>query len=91
MICPGFVEGERITENFDGKKPPAMAGTVTKQQVAKAVVKAIQSNRGEIIVNKGLGKVVDWFEAMAPDFTATTMRRSGVDRLFRDAAEQKKG
>jgi short-subunit dehydrogenase len=86
VICPGFVDGERVFENFEGRKPPALAGMVTKDSVAKAVQGAIVRNRGEVIVNKGLGRVIDWFQAVAPDFTQNNIRRTGVTDLFREQA-----
>ena len=87
VICPGFVEGERIQHNFEGKPPPKQAGTVTPAAVAKATIDAVMNDRGEVIVNKGLGKVSDWAQAMAPEFTAKMFKRLGVFDLFREAAD----
>jgi len=88
VICPSFVEGGRIEYNFDGRQPPKQAGTVTEAAVAKAVVDAILRNRGEVIVNRGLGKMSDVAQAIAPEFSAKMMRRLGVYDFFKSAAEK---
>ena len=88
VICPSFVEGGRIAYNFDGRQPPKQAGTVTEAAVAEAVVEAITKNRGEVIVNRGLGKMSDVAQAIAPEFSAKMMRRLGVYEFFKTAAER---
>lgn len=84
VVCPGFVEGGMFLEW--GRKPPTMAGWVTSQQVADAVVGAVEHNRAEVNVNKGLGKFGDWFTAVAPDLTTGVMKRTGVVGFMREQA-----
>jgi short-subunit dehydrogenase len=91
VICPSFVEGGRIQYNFDGRPPPKQAGTVTEAAVAKAVVEAVLHNRGEVIVNRGLGKMSDVAQAVAPEFSAKMMKRLGVFDYFKSAAEKNAG
>jgi short-subunit dehydrogenase len=87
VICPTFVTGERIEHNFDGRKPPKQAGTVTERQVADAVVNAVLENKGEVVVNKGIGKISDVAQAIAPGFTFKMYKRTGVFDYFKQAAK----
>lgn len=69
-----------------GRKPPAMAGSVSTKQVADAVVKAILRNRAEIVVIKGAGKIADWVQAAAPETNARIFRWIGVTSFMREQA-----
>jgi short-subunit dehydrogenase len=84
VVCPGFVEGGMFLEW--GRPPPKMAGSVTSAQVAQAVVEAVERNRGEVVVTKGLAKIGDWFQAIMPETSAAMMRRSGMVGYFREQA-----
>jgi short-subunit dehydrogenase len=84
VVCPGFVDGGMFSQW--GRKPPKMAGMVSPQSVAAAVVSAVERNRAEVVVNKGLGKITDWFVAVAPDFTIGVMNRTGVVGFLREQA-----
>lgn len=84
VVCPGFVEGGMFARW--GRKAPALAGSVTTRQVADAVVDSVLRNRAEVVVNKGLGRIADWFEAIAPDLSARMMRRTGVVGFLREQA-----
>ncbi len=50
VICPGYVTGEGMFARF-GVQPPALLGSCTPEQVARAVVRAIRRDEPEIIVN----------------------------------------
>lgn len=50
VICPGYVTGEGMFARF-GMQPPALLGSCTPEQVARAVVRAIRGGEPEIIVN----------------------------------------
>jgi len=52
VICPGFISDTGMFYE-DHVDPPAMLGTSKPQAVADAVIKAINNNSAEIIVNKG--------------------------------------
>ncbi len=84
VVCPGFVEGGMFQRW--GRKAPPMAGSVTPAQVAAAVVRAVEHNKAEISVNKGLGKISDWVTAVSPDLTINMMKRTGVAGFLRDQA-----
>lgn len=60
---------------------------MTESEVAKVVVDAVLRNRGEVIVNKGLGKISDVAQAIAPEFTLKMAKRLGVVDMFKRAAE----
>ncbi|MCH7508686.1 MAG: SDR family NAD(P)-dependent oxidoreductase [Proteobacteria bacterium] len=49
-ICPGFVTGSGMFAR-KGRDAPGSLGSCTPGQVAEAVVKALQSNKPEILVN----------------------------------------
>jgi len=49
-ICPGFVTGSGMFAR-KGRDPPGSLGSCTPGQVAEAVVKALHSNKPEILVN----------------------------------------
>ncbi|MEA2447023.1 MAG: hypothetical protein QOK47_660, partial [Actinomycetota bacterium] len=59
VVCPGFVSEAGMFSDWNkGKASPAIARSVTPQQVADATLKAIEKNEAEIIVAKGLAKIV---------------------------------
>jgi short-subunit dehydrogenase len=49
-ICPGYVTGEGMFAKF-GVPPPRTVGSCTPEEVAAAVVDAVQRDRPEVIVN----------------------------------------
>ncbi len=85
VVCPGFVEGGM----FEKWGRPALksAGSVTMEQVADAVLKAVTGNKGEIVVTKGLGKIADVTFAAAPEFAAKMMKRVGGAKFLADQAK----
>jgi short-subunit dehydrogenase len=85
VVCPGFVEGGMFLRW--GRKPPKVTGWVSSQQVADAVLKAVENNKGEIIVTKGLGKIADVTFAMMPEFSAKIMRRTGAAAFLEEQAK----
>ncbi len=84
VVCPGFVEGGMFLRW--GRPAPKVSGSVTPQQVADAVLKAVQSNKGEIIVTKGLGKIADVTFAMMPEIAAKVMKRTGASGFLEEQA-----
>lgn len=84
VVCPGFVKGGMFLQW--GREAPKSVGTVTAQQVADAVVAAVQKNRGEVVVAPGLSRIADWFTAIAPELAVSVMRRMGVVDYMREQA-----
>ena len=60
---------------------------VPPDRVAAATVKAIESNKAEIIVATGITKVVDVFHALSPALTTNIARKSGAYRFMASAKE----
>jgi uncharacterized protein len=87
VVCPTFVRGQRIELNFDGREPPKQSGTVTEEDVARAVIDAVVRDRGEVFVVKGLGKISDVAYALAPELFAKTYKRMGVFDFFKRSAQ----
>jgi short-subunit dehydrogenase len=84
-VCPGFVEGGMFVEW--GRPPPKAAPSVTSQSVAEAVLKAVESNKGKVVVTKGLGKIADVTFAAMPEVAASMMRRTGAAGFLEEQAK----
>ncbi len=52
VICPGYIADTGMFYNA-GQDPPRLLGTSKPERVAQAVIKAIEKNSAEIIVNHG--------------------------------------
>lgn len=86
VVCPGTVSGGMYLK-WDQKAPTAVGKPVSSQAVAKAVVDAVLRNRGEVVVVRGLGKIGDVFQAIAPELSAKIMRMTGVADYLRAQAK----
>lgn len=64
-----------------GVNLPAGIGTKSPVDVARAVVGAIEHNRGEVDVQAPSVRIGTFVGRLAPDFTASVIRRTGGDRL----------
>jgi short-subunit dehydrogenase len=84
VVCPGFVEGGMFLQW--GRPAPKVTGSVTSEQVADAVIKAVRNNKGEIIVTKGLGKIADVTFAAMPEIAAKVMKRTGASGFLEEQA-----
>jgi short-subunit dehydrogenase len=79
VVGPSFVADTGMFANSPRyRDAPWIARPVSPDKVAEAVIKAIESDRAEILVAKGLGKVVDVFHALSPSFTTAVSRRTGL-------------
>jgi short-subunit dehydrogenase len=88
VVCPVFVTSEGMFHRWSqGEKPPSAAPAVTPEAVADAVMKAIEDNKAEVLVTKGLGRIVDFVYAASPDVALGLSRRLGVFKFLRKAAE----
>ena len=85
VVCPGFVDGGMF-ERW-GRPAPSAAGAVSVVDVAKATLKAAQTNRGELKVNSALGKLGPVLQAVSPSFSAKMLERTGVAGFLRKQAE----
>ena len=86
VVCPGFVSESGMFHHWSrGEKPPAVARSVPPEKVSAAVVRAIEADKAEIVVARGLTKIVDVTHAISPAFTTAIARRSGSYAFLRKA------
>ncbi|MHB8512855.1 MAG: SDR family NAD(P)-dependent oxidoreductase [Actinomycetota bacterium] len=83
-VCPGFVSAGMFARWE--REAPRSVPAVTPQEVAKAVVHAVEDNIGLVIVTKGLGKLGHVFGAIAPGLSETAIRKSGMVDYLREQA-----
>ncbi|EGN74305.1 short-chain dehydrogenase [Idiomarina sp. A28L] len=72
-ICPGFVRTQ-VSHNAltgDGSKlnqeDPDITGGISPEECAAAIIKAIEQNRSEVIVGKGLSKLAPTLQRFFPN------------------------
>jgi len=82
-IFPGFIRDAGIFADAGVKLPPGV-GTRTPQDVARAIVSAIERDRGEIEVATFSQRAGARMAGLAPDFSAAVVRRSGGQRIARE-------
>jgi len=86
VVCPGFVSDAGMFHHWSkGDKPPSVSQAVSPEKVSAAVVRAIGSDKAEIIVARGLTKIVDVTHAISPALTTAIARRTGAYRFLRKA------
>jgi short-subunit dehydrogenase len=79
VVCPSFVAETGMFANSPHyQDAPWIARPVSPDKVGAASIKAIESDKAEILVAKGLGKMVDVFHALSPAFTTGVSRRTGL-------------
>ena len=81
-IFPGFISDAGMFADAEVELPKGV-GTSTPEQVAEAVVKAIEKNRGEIDVaplSMRLGSTFAW---VAPELAANFSKRMGAEDIAR--------
>jgi short-subunit dehydrogenase len=92
VICPGYVCDRGMLADT-GIPAPALSGTTKPEAVANAVIKAIQHNRAEAIVNKdpltsGFTRLLLALWQLFPQFGDAVYRWIGVVRLNRLRVEK---
>jgi short-subunit dehydrogenase len=85
-IFPGFIRDAGMFHDSNTQLPKGV-GTSTPEQVAAAVVGAIERNRFEIDVAPLGMRVLTSFAAAAPATAARLSTRLGSDKITRDLAE----
>ena len=85
-IFPGFVRDAGMFHDT-GAKLPGYVGTVAPEDVADAVVRAIERNRGEIDVAPLALRAGAAFAALAPAAAAAVSRRIGSGRIAEQFAD----
>ncbi len=83
VVCPGFISDVGMFVDSYGKKAPRLVGESTPKDVADALVRAIEKNVLEILVNPVPVRPLLALNAVAPGAANALMRRLGVGRIFR--------
>lgn len=79
-VLPGFIRGAGMFHDSGGKVP-GYIGTRTPEDVAAAVVSAIERDRAEVVVAPPFLRVGTAVAGLAPDLAARVQRRLGADRI----------
>jgi short-subunit dehydrogenase len=90
-VFPGFIREAGMFADARVELPPGV-GTRSPQDVARAVVSAIESNRGEVDVAPLPLRAGSLFAAIAPELAAAVARRMGADETARrmEASQREK-
>jgi short-subunit dehydrogenase len=92
-VFPGFIRDAGMFHDSGAKLPPYV-GTKTPEDVARAVVRAIERDRGEIDVAPIGLRVGTALGAMAPEVAATVQRKLGATKVtdqYEDAQARRAG
>lgn len=81
-VFPGFIRDAGMFADADVKLPPGV-GTRSPEDVADAVVRAIEGNRGEIDVAPLPLRASTLFASLAPELAARVARRIGSEDITR--------
>ena len=91
-VFPGFIRDAGLFHDSGGKLP-AYVGTKTPEDVAAAVVSAIERDRSEVVVAPLFLRVGTAFAGLAPEVAAIVQRRLGATELatqFEDGQRDKR-
>ena len=86
IVEPGFVRDAGMFVEADGKLPPGVR-TVSPQQVAKKVVKAIKRNKAEVVVAPLELRAGAAIASVFPAFAGKVQKRLGGDKVFETMVE----
>ncbi len=87
VICPGFVAESGMFADYN-KKPPWISNATTPEKVAEAVIRAIQKNLGEVVVNPGPAWLIPLLDAIHPGMANWLYKIGGVYEFYRKQAEE---
>ncbi|HEV7937753.1 MAG TPA: SDR family NAD(P)-dependent oxidoreductase [Solirubrobacteraceae bacterium] len=85
-VFPGFIREAGMFADAKVQLPKGV-GTRSPEDVAKAVVGAIEHNRGEVDVAPIALRLGSAFAGIAPELSATFTRKSGSDKIALDLAD----
>ena len=89
VVSPGFVSEAGLFAETGIKLPPYVR-LRSPRQVAAAVVKGIERDKGDIDVAPFAMKVSGWLAAIAPDMVAASGRRLGSAEVAEELAERQR-
>jgi short-subunit dehydrogenase len=76
VVCPGLVRGGMFAEW--GREPPRVSGSVSTEQVARAVVNAVRRNLPEVVVAPMGNRLGVMVATVSPRLFRFGIRRTGV-------------
>jgi short-subunit dehydrogenase len=85
VVLPGFIRDAGMFAEANVELP-SFVGTRTPDDVAAAVIRAIERNRAEVEVAPAPLRVAANFAALAPQVAARVSRRSGGERIAAEVA-----
>jgi short-subunit dehydrogenase len=89
VVCPGFVRDDGLFHQNTGGDTSGQQ-TVSPQQVADAVVRAITGNRDRVIVSPAVVKLTPLVNGLSPAITARAGRMTGSFAAMREIADRLK-
>ncbi|HET6726280.1 MAG TPA: SDR family oxidoreductase, partial [Gammaproteobacteria bacterium] len=87
VISPGFVADAGMFARRE-TSPPAGLGVSRPTQVARAVIKALETNAAEIIVNPRPARLLTGLEALSPQLATRVAERFGLVSFLRGIARK---
>jgi short-subunit dehydrogenase len=90
VVLPGFIRDAGMFADAKVKLPPGI-GTRTSQDVAAAVISAIERNRAEVEVAPATLRIGATFASAAPALAATGQRLLGGQKLASELASRQRG
>ncbi|MBV8430207.1 MAG: oxidoreductase, partial [Solirubrobacterales bacterium] len=90
VVMPGFVNQAGMFAEADVKLPVGVS-TRTPEQVAEAVLHAVERNRAEVDVAPWGLRIGAMLASVAPQLGATLQRVGGGERIARDLASGQRG
>jgi short-subunit dehydrogenase len=86
VVSPGFIRDAGMFADADVKLPPGV-GTSTTEQVAAAVIRAVEHNRAEVTVAPLAMRIGTDIASVAPGVSAAFQRFLGADRTANKLAD----
>jgi len=90
VVCPGFIRDAGMFADSGAKLPPGV-GTSSPQDVARAVVSAIERNRAEVDVAPIPMRAGAAFAGLAPSTASAVARRMGSEKIASSLAAGQQG
>ncbi len=86
VVCPGFIRDSGMFHD-SGQSAPKLLGSSLPQDVAKGVIKSIQNNSAEVIVNPGPMKPLLALNQISPRLGDWVVKLFGVPEMNRKRIE----
>src|SRR5579884_1477039 len=90
VVLPGFIRDAGMFAESGVRLPPGV-GTRTPEQVAQAVIRAVERNRPEVEVAPLFLRLGSTFASVAPGLASSVSRRMGGEKVASDLAAGQQG